>query len=66
MHRKADHTFFHSLQERRRKKQIRQVSEHAEKRVERKEDKDNAINGRRRKIPSEKNGVRQILHSRET
>ena len=28
--------------------------------------KDNAINGRRGKIPSEEKGVRQILHSRET
>ena len=28
--------------------------------------KDNAINGRRGNIPSEKKGVRQILHSRDT
>ena len=28
--------------------------------------KDNSTNGRRRKVPSEKNGVRQVLHSRET
>ena len=41
-------------------------SEHVEKRITRKEVKDNSINGRKRKIPSEKNGVRQILHSRET
>ena len=47
-------------------KQIHQISEHVEKRCARKEIKDNSINGRRRKIQSEKNGVRQIVHSRET
>ena len=36
------------------------------KRVERKEDKDDSINGRRRKISSEKNGICHILHSHET
>ena len=39
-------------------KQIHQISEHAEKRITRKEVEDNSIGGRRRKIPSEKNGVR--------
>ena len=43
-----------------------QISEHVEKRLTRKKIKDNSINGCRRKIPSEKNGVRQVLHSRET
>ena len=63
---KADYTCIHPLQERRWKKQIHQISEHVEKRIARKKIKDNSINGRRRKIPSEKNGVRQILHSHET
>ena len=48
MHRKADHTCINSLQERRRKKQIHQVSEHVEKRTTMKEVKDDAINGRRK------------------
>ena len=57
MHREADHSCFHSLQERSRKKQIRQVSENAEKRITRKKVEDNAISGRRGKISSTKNGV---------
>ena len=35
------------------------------KKVERKEDKDGSVNGRRRKISSEKNGICQILHPHE-
>ena len=50
----------------RRKKQIHQVSEYVEKRIERKKDKDNEINGRRRKVPQHKNGVCQILYPHET
>ena len=64
-HREADHTCFHSFQERWRKKQIRQVSEHADHTVTRKEVENITINGRRWKISSKKNGVRQILHSWE-
>ena len=61
--RKADHACIHPLQERRWKKQIHQISEHVEKRIKRKEVKDNSINGRRRKIPSEKNGyVKNCIH----
>ena len=66
MPRKVDHACIHPLQERRRKKQKHQISEHVEKRITRKEVKDNSINGRRRKIPSEKNEKRQTLYSRET
>ena len=54
MLREADHTCFHSLQERLRKKQIRQVSEHAEKRITRKKVEDNAINALRGKISSKR------------
>ena len=43
---KTNYTCLHPLQERRRKTQIRQISEHVEKRAERKEDKDNSIKGR--------------------
>ena len=47
------------------RKQVCQISEHVEKRVERKEDKDDFINRRRRKIPSEKNGyVKYCIHMR--
>ena len=62
MPRKADHTRIPSLQKRWRKKQIHKVSEHVEKRVERKI-KENSINGRGRKIPSEKNRcVKYYIH----
>ena len=60
------HTCLHLLQERRRKEQICQISECVEERVEREEDKYVSINGRRRKISSEKTGICQILHSHET
>ena len=43
-----------------------QIGEHVEKRITRKEVEDNSILDAEEKIPSEKNGVRQILHSRET
>ena len=59
------HAFIHFKNDDERK-QIRQVSEHVEKRITRKKVEDNAIKGRRRKISSKKNGVRQILHSCET
>ena len=62
----VDHARMHPLQERWWKKQIHQISEHVEKRITRKEVKVNSINGRTRKISSEKNGVRQIRHSLET
>ena len=54
MSRQADYTAFH------------QISEHVEKRIMKKKVTDNAIDGRRRKIQSAKNGVRLLLHSRET
>ena len=50
MSHRVDHTCFHSFQERWRKKQIRQVSEHVEKRVTRKKVEDIAFNGRRWKF----------------
>ena len=52
----STHTFTHFKSDDERNK-LRQVSEHVEKRVERKEDKDDSINGRRRKISWEKNGI---------
>ena len=45
---------------------FKNISEYVEERVEREEDKDDSINERRRKISSEKTGIYQILHSRET
>ena len=58
------HAFIHFKNDDERK--IHQVSEHVEKGTTRKKVEDNATNGRRGKIPSKKNGVRQVLHSRET
>ena len=59
------HAFIHFKNDDERNKYIR-AANNVEKRITRKEMKDNSINGRRRKIPSEKNGVLQILHPRET
>ena len=66
MSRKNDHSCFHSLHGQWRQKQVHQVSEHFEKRTERKKSKNNEINGCWRKIPQQKNGICQILHSYET
>ena len=62
MHRKTDHSCFHSLHERWRQKQVHQVSEHVEKGTERKKSQINEINGCSRKIPQQKNWICQILH----
>ena len=37
-----------------------------QKRIERKKDEDNEINGRRRKMPQQKNGICQVLYLHET
>ena len=59
------HAFFHFKNDGERNKFIR-FSEYVEKRIDRKKSKDNEINGRRRKVPQQKNGVRQVLHPHET
>ena len=58
------HAFIHFKNDDERNQYVR--SANMLDKITRKEVKDNSINGRRRKIPAEKNGVRQILHSRET
>ena len=64
--RSRSHTHSFTSKTMEKEKHIHQVSEHVEKRTERKKNKDNEINGRRRKVPQQKNGVCQILHSHET
>ena len=59
------HAFIHFTSDDERNKYIRSANM-LRKELRGMEIKDNSINGRRRKIPSEKNGVPQILHSRET
>ena len=59
------HGFIHFRNDDERNKYIRSANM-LTKRTTRKDVKDNAINGRRRKIHSEKKGVRQILFSLET
>ena len=56
--------FIHFKNDDERNKYIRSANM-LKKRITRKKLKDNSINGCRRKIPSEKNGARQILHSRK-
>ena len=59
------HAFIHFRNDEERNTFIRSAKM-LKKRIERKKDKDNEINGRRRKVPQQKNLVRQILYPHET
>ena len=50
------------FRERQRKEQVHQVGKHAKKRIKRKKDKNNEIDGSRRKILQQENRIRQKLH----
>ena len=58
----TNHACLRLFRERQRKEQVHQVGKHAKKRIKRKKDQNNEIDGSRRKILQQENRIRQKLH----
>ena len=57
-----NHSCLDLFRERQRKKQVHQIGKHATKRIKRKKNQNNEIDGSRRKILQRKNRICQKLH----